>query len=127
MTDCYVVSLKWTKRDTPYITVWRPNDSGYAWPLSWAGKYSEDVVRSNAKYYHRGDDTLAVPCEVLDALGVPPTPGTVDNNAGPVVLNNRENWTAILAGALPNPMMKPKPQIPRAARRPNQPLKEEKC
>jgi hypothetical protein len=116
MSDCYIVSLKWTKRDTPYITVWRPEDSGYAWPLPWAGKYSTEQVRANRNYYHRGDDTLAVPCEVIDALGEAPTKGMIDGNVGPVVLNNRANWNAILAGALPDPLMKPKPQIPRVRR-----------
>jgi len=117
MRDCYIVSVKHTNREHAYITVWRPDDKGYAWPLSWAGKYREADVLAQRDYYHRGDDTLAVPCELLDALAVPPTKGTVDNDAGPVVLNNRTNWKCILEFALPEPMHHPQPQYPGARRR----------
>lgn len=117
MRDCYIVSVKHTNREHAYITVWRPDDKGYAWPLSWAGKYSEADVLAQRDYYHRGDDTLAVPCMLLDALAVPPTEGTVDNDAGPVVLNNRTNWKCILEFALPELMHRPQPQYPGARRR----------
>ena len=117
MSDCYIVSLKHTRREHAYITVWRPEDKGYAWPLSWAGKYSKADVMAQRDYYHRGDDTLAVPCKLLDALAVPPFKGTVDNDAGPVVFNNWKNWKFILAFALPDPMHTPKPQCKGAPRR----------
>lgn len=113
---CYVVSLKHTKRDDAYITVWRPDAKGYAWPLSWAGQYNQAQVLAERDYYHRGDDTLAVPCALMDALAVPPAKGTVDNDAGPVVLNTRTNWKCILEFALPDPMHKPKPQYKGARR-----------
>ena len=116
MSDCYIVSLKHTNREHAYITFWRPEDKGYAWPLSWAGKYDEQAVMAERDYYHRGDDTLAVPCLLVDALAVPPTKGTVDNDAGPVLLNNKTNWKCILEFALPNPLHKPQPQYPGARR-----------
>ena len=116
MIDCYIVSLKHTRREHQYITVWRPEDKGYAWPLSWTGKYSEAEVTAQRDYYHRGDDTLAVPCILLDSLAVPPTEGTVDNDAGPVVLNNWTNWKCILEFAMPNPIHIPKPQCKGARR-----------
>lgn len=117
MNACYIVSVKHTQRDHTYITVWRPDNAGYAWPLTWAGRYSAEEVRARRGYYHRGDDTLAVPCAVLDALAVPPVPGTIDNNAGPVVMNTRENWRTVLAGALPDPIHKPRPEYKGARRR----------
>lgn len=117
MTDFYVVSLKHTRRDSKYITVWRPEDKGYAWPLSWAGKYSEADILAGRDYYHRGDDTLAVPCATLDALAVPPIKGTIDGDAGPVVMNNRASWASILEAAMPNPIYKPQPQYRGAPRR----------
>lgn len=64
--------------------------------------------------------TIHSPCILLDALAVPPTPGTVDNNAGPVVLNTWANWKCILEFALPDPLHRPKPQC-KGARRPKEP------
>lgn len=117
MSDCYIVSVKHTRREHAYITVWRPDAKGYAWPLSWAGRYTVEQIRAEPDYYHRGDDSIAVPCELLDALAVPPTPGTIDNNAGPVVLNNRTNWKCILEFALHGAMHTPKPQYKGARHR----------
>jgi len=116
VSDFYIISVKHTRREHDYITVWRPDNNGYAWPLSWAGKYSEADVLANRDYYHCGDDTLAVPCALLDTLAVPPTKGTVDNDAGPVVLNNRANWKCILEFAMPDPIYKPQPQYKRVLR-----------
>lgn len=110
MIDFYIVSVKHTKRSDKYITVWRPNDAGYCWPLSWAGKYSEFDVLENLSYYNRGDDTIAVPCALLDSRSVAPEKGRVDNDAGPVVLNNKENWLKIMELCIRKPMNKPRPQ-----------------
>ena len=120
--DCYIVSIKHTRRDQPYITFWRPEAKGYAWPLSWAARYSEAEVLAERNYYHRGDDTLAVPCMLVDALAVPPAHGMIDNNAGPVVLNNRTNWKCLLEFALPDPLYKPEPQYKGARRKLTTPL-----
>lgn len=117
MSEFYIVSVKHTRRDSLYITVWRPNDCGYAWPLSWAGKYTEDRIKEHTDYYHNGYASFAVPCEVLDAMAVTTIPGTVDNDAGPVVMNTRENWLQILA-ALPWPTKdQPQPEYKGAPRR----------
>lgn len=121
MSDFYIVSVKHTRRDSLYITVWRPNDCGYAWPLSWAGKYSEGAVTEYLDYYHNGHSSIAVPSEVVDALAVPVIPGTVDNDAGPVVMNNRENWRRILDAMPWPPADKPKPQYQRAHREKGEP------
>lgn len=116
----YVISLKWTKRDTPYITVWRPNDCGYAWPLSWAGRYEEDTILGNREYYHRGDDTMAIACELLDEMAVEPAKGMVDGNVGPVVMNTKANWLKILQwqNTFGHPLMfTPRPEYKGAPRR----------
>jgi hypothetical protein len=116
MADCYIVSVKHTQREHAYITVWRPDNKGYAWPLSWAGKYSSEAVEAKRDYYHNGCDTLAVPCVLIDNLAVPPAKGSIDNDAGPVVLNNRVNWKCILEFALPDPLHSPRPQYKGARR-----------
>lgn len=95
--DCYIVSTKHTRNDSKFITVWRPKNSGYAWPLPWAGKYSLDEVLADPSYYNSRRIAIAVPCEVLDAVAVQPGVGWVDGDVGPVVLNNADNWALILA------------------------------
>jgi hypothetical protein len=110
VSDFYIVSVKHTRRDNLYITVWRPNDCGYAWPLSWAGKYDEARIKELPGYYHNGHSSIAVPCEVIDELAVPVIPGTVDNDAGPVVMNSRGNWQRILKAMLWPPADQPKPK-----------------
>lgn len=110
MSEFYIVSVKHTRRDSQYITVWRPDNCGYAWPLSWAGKYSEAEVKTLPDYYHNGSCSFAVPCGVLDDLAVPTIPGTVDNDAGPVVMNNRENWQRILNAMPWPPAEHPRPE-----------------
>ncbi len=121
MADCYIVSTKHTRRDARYITFWRPDNCGYSWPLSWAGRYSSENVMASQDYYNNGHSTVAVPCSVIDPMGVAPEPGMVDGDTGPVVLNNKANWTAILAAALAPPLHQPEPQYKgarKARRRP---------
>lgn len=54
-------------------------------------------------YYNSGEATVAVPCEVLDPIAVPPKPGMVDGNAGPVVLNRAATWALIEANVIAPP------------------------
>lgn len=116
MRDFYVISVTHTNREHQYITVWRPENKGYAWPLSWAGKYSEADIKEHPDYYHSGCSNIAVPCSLLDGMAVPPTPRTIDNDAGPVVLNTKENWKRILAALPWPPQHQPKPQYKGARR-----------
>lgn len=113
----YIASLKHTRRENDYITFWRPDNAGYAWPLSWAGKYTAEQVLAEQDYYNNGTCKIAVPCDLVDALGIPTAPGMVDNDAGPVVLNNRTNWRCLIEFAIEPPKSKPQPQHPRARRR----------
>lgn len=107
MSDFYIVSTRNTRRDAPYITFWGPNDAGYRWALSEAGKYSREQIAGHLGYYSSGESTFAVPSAVADAMGVAPKPRTVDNDAGPVVPNtpaNRQALTAASAFATSKPI-----------------------
>lgn len=112
----YIVSVKHTQRRHRYITFWRSDDRGYAYPLSWSGKYTRGQVEASLGYYNSGCSTIAVRCEAVDSLAVDPVPGEIDNDAGPVVHNNGENWKALLANVISEPKYKPAPEY-RGARR----------
>jgi hypothetical protein len=112
----YVVSLKHTHRRDRYITFWRPDDRGYAYPLSWSGKYPREHVAAHLGYYNTGCAAIAVRCEAVDPLAVDPEPGMVDGDAGPVVLNNAANWKVLLANTIEQPRYKPAPQYKGARR-----------
>lgn len=111
MTDCYIVNLSHIQRTDKYITVWRADNCGYAWPLRWAGKYQREKVMDNLHYYNNGAN-IAVPCEVLDAMTVDADPGDILSvESGPfnVILNNRANWKKIIASTVAKPSYEPQP------------------
>lgn len=103
----YIASVKHTNPRDFYITFWRPNDSGYCWPLEWAGKYSIESVISNLDYYNNGHSTIAVHKSIVDEMAVEPLEGRTDGNAGPVVLNTKNAWQKIHAYAIRQPIEKP--------------------
>lgn len=117
--ELYIVSLKHTKRRDRYITIWRSDDAGYCYPLVWAGKYQKDDVLERPGYYNSGCSNVAVPCHVLDCIAIPPMPGEIDNDAGPVVPNNAESWRRILANLIAEPAYKPQPEYKGARYRKN--------
>lgn len=109
---CYIVDLRseWARK--PYITVWRPDDCGYAFPLSWAGRYEWSKIEAGGSYYATRQGTtrwkrFPVPCEVVERLAIPkPKPGIIDNDAGPVLVNDRRTRAALLkAKKLPAAVM----------------------
>lgn len=110
MSDFYVISLKNSLKRDRYITFWRPDDKGYAWPLSWAGKYGRDRVMEHIDYYNSGCDSISAPVDVIDAMTVAPNKGDIDGDAGPVVLNTAENWHKIMAAVIQPPQHHMKPQ-----------------
>ncbi len=90
----YIVDVRSEWLGKPYITVWRPDNAGYAYPLSWAGKYTRAQIDERPRYYHkrrdghkRTLDRFPVPCAVVDALAIKPAPKIIDGDAGPVVPN----------------------------------------
>lgn len=88
----YIIDLRpeWTRN--PCVTLWRPDDCGYAYPLAWAGKYDRATVDKGGSYYtqkgKRYWQRFAVPCEIVEAIAAPLTSRIVDCwQAGPHLLN----------------------------------------
>jgi hypothetical protein len=86
----YIVDIRPSWKANPYVTVWRPDNKGYAYPLSWAGKYSQEKIDAEAEGYYSVKEggkmvRFPVPCEVVERWALAPEPGRIDGNAGPVV------------------------------------------
>lgn len=106
--EFYIVDLRpeWRKKKFyPYITVWRPDDCGYAFPLCWAGIYSKARVDTKPHYYANAKGTrklmnFPVLRAVVEALSVPePRPGIIDGDVGLVLLNTPEVRRALWRAA----------------------------
>lgn len=101
MQQYYICDLrkKWARR--PYISFWRPNNAGYAYPLPWAGRYTAADISESPSYYTRPrgaeDERFPVPCDEVDKLATAPRPGDVDGDIGPVVLNRKRLREALRA------------------------------
>ncbi|RQM43817.1 hypothetical protein EHZ19_32205 [Paraburkholderia bannensis] len=109
MKEFYIISEKHTRREDRYVTLWAPDDCGYRFRASRAGRYAEACVRESLGYYN-GGCSLAVPCDVLDPLMVMTTPADCfDGPDGPALLNTRANWKVILANLIATPEYKPHP------------------
>ena len=96
----YIMSLveRNIKKKNLYITFWRAEDAGYCWPLKWAGKYTEAQINESPDYYHNNESTLAVPCDVVDKLGIAPKKGHIDGDVGPVI--SLQHLEALKAAAI---------------------------
>jgi hypothetical protein len=108
MTDLfYICDMRREWLHKPYITFWRPDDAGYAYPLSWAGKYNIDRIAANARYYWikntRALVRFPILCRVANHYGEPPAPGMVDGDVGPVIPNTRQLRATLRAGAMKQP------------------------
>lgn len=112
--DCYIVNLSHTGPKDRYITVWRPDDRGYCWALSRAGKYPREHVMAHLAYYNNGCAHVAVPCEILDGIAIPPIPGHHDGDTGPCIENSKENWDLILKNVIAQPAYPSKPEFNRS-------------
>lgn len=113
--EFFVVNLSHSNREHHYITFWRPDDKGYAYPLSWSGRYERARILESLDYYNGGEN-IAVRCEVVEQLAVAPAPGMIDGDAGPVVPNRKECWDVLLANKIAETKYKPKPMFRRAQR-----------
>ena len=94
MAEFYIIDVRQSFAGNPYITVWRPKNAGYAYPLSWAGRYSKEEVDQKSGYYYqirfgtkRTLERFPVPCAVAEVLAIAPANGIIDGNAGPVLPN----------------------------------------
>ncbi|MTH96540.1 hypothetical protein [Roseibium sp. RKSG952] len=106
MAGFYIADMRRNWRTNPYVTFWRPENAGYAYPLSWAGKYSRETVTDGGRYYTQREGKslirFAVPCDAAEAIAEPPTPGTIDGDAGPVIRNTAENRRRLRQAAFPS-------------------------
>lgn len=104
-TEFYVADVRPEWRSNPYITFWRPKNCGYAYPLVWSGRYKQEELKPG--YHDRKEGRVfirfAVPCSIVEAIGVAPGPGMIDGNAGPVVLNTAQNRRALRTKRLTRP------------------------
>ena len=97
--EFYICDLRqsWAKQWA--VTFWRPDNAGYAYPLSWAGKYDKLAIENGGDYYFEREagkmTRFPVPCDIADALATPSPPGKIDGDAGPVVLNTPKNRAAL--------------------------------
>lgn len=95
MCQYYIADLRPEWRANPYITFWRAGNRGYAYPLSWAGRYGQaELIEAINYYWKRDGQTLirfAVHCTAVDRLSIAPAPGVIDGDAGPVVPNTPAN------------------------------------
>ncbi|MGF7053958.1 hypothetical protein GGC47_003146 [Bosea sp. OAE752] len=97
----YIADLRpeWVRR--PCVTFWRPDFAGYAYPLSWSGRYDLATVLARWDYLTKQDNRWAIrfpiSCEIVDAMAVATPPKIVDGDAGPVVLNTAANRAALRA------------------------------
>lgn len=110
MENFYVISVHHTLKCNRFILFWRPDDRGYTYRLSTAGKYDRERVIGHLGYYNSGCSNIAVPVEVAESLAVQTTPADMlDGPDGPAVLNTKENWRALLAAVIERPQYKAKP------------------
>lgn len=111
MTDAgafYICDLRLSWRHKKFVTFWRPNDCGYAFPLPWAGKYTlQDVLEDIGYYWGRNSLSkkspfirFPVPCSAVDAIAVTPPPGVIDGDVGPVVPMTAETRRYLRANML---------------------------
>jgi hypothetical protein len=106
----YVISVKHSHKRDRYITFWRPDNRGYCFRLSRAGKYDRNTVMAHLGYYNSGCSNIAVPVEVADALTVMTTPADcLDGTDGPAVLNTAAKWRELIAAVIQPPAHVTKP------------------
>lgn len=113
--EYFVISVKHNQRSDHYIILWGTNDCGYRGRIEAAGRYPESRIRSRLSYYNSGED-IAVPCDVVESLAVSAEPRFFDTDEGRWVLNNRQNWQAILKNVIELPQYKPEPEYKGARR-----------
>lgn len=66
----YIMSLKWTRSGEEAVTFWGPGNSGYVLNLNEAGRYSDDQVTERCSYYDNRENTIALPCDIVDKYAI---------------------------------------------------------
>ncbi len=123
MPEYIVISVMHTLREHRYITLWAPNDCGYRWRLSAAGRYSHERIMSTLDYYNTGSN-IAVPVAVVESLTRPGNPRdfdgvTLDMPVSELLAlpNNKAVWQTLLANVIAPTKYKSYPKYPGARRR----------
>jgi len=49
--EYYVADMRASWLRLRYVTFWRPDNKGYAYPLAWAGKYDRKTIINGGDYY----------------------------------------------------------------------------
>ena len=100
--EFFIVDVREGYKGNPYITLWRPGNAGYAYPLSWAGRYTRAEIEDRPGYHYRKRDgktrtldRFPVPCAVAERHAVAPATGLIDGDAGPVLPNTAEVRSAL--------------------------------
>ena len=95
--EFFIVDVREGFKSNPYITLWRPNNANYAYPLVWAGRYTRAQIEEAPGYYYkkryghkRTLDRYPVPCSIVEKYGVDPAKGLIDGDTGPVIPNTPE-------------------------------------
>lgn len=96
MTEYFILSAKHTGKRDPYITFWRPNDAGYAWPLEWSGRYPAEQIRAASDYYNDGVDTYAVPVSLVMGFA---KEAVIDGQRVRAVKNNKQTFRQLIAAS----------------------------
>ena len=100
--EFFIVDVREGFNGNPYITLWRPGNAGYAYPLPWAGRYTRAEIEGRPGYHYkkrdgrtRTLDRYPVPCDVVERHAVAPAKGLIDGDAGPVLPNTAEVRAAL--------------------------------
>lgn len=76
----------------PYVSFWRPKNANYAYPLVWAGDYTEDEVMAAGRYYTTVEDGKLIRFPILrsvvEPMAIAPDRGHIDGDTGPVIRND---------------------------------------
>lgn len=115
--EYFIISVNHNHRGKAYVLMFAENDCGYRGRVESAGRYPESRVNRKLGYYNSGCSSLAVPCDIVEALSEPVMPGFFDDDSGRWVRNNRKNWQALIKNAIEKPKYEPKPEYKGARRR----------
>jgi hypothetical protein len=113
-----VININHSTRRDRYILLWRPENRGYTFRTTTAGRYSEERIRAHLGYYNCGCAAIAVPYGVIEPLTVMTTPeDCFDGPDGPALLSTPANWKVLIANTIEAPMYAPEPEYRGAPRR----------
>jgi hypothetical protein len=77
--DYCIVSFSHTNKTDKYITLWRPDNAGYCYPISFAGRY-----KGYERGYHDSDGNIPVPI-----VAIPKSFIVLDDRERPCIKNTR--------------------------------------